>query len=284
MKDVMGKVVLVTGGATGIGYALATHFAKDKARVALVDIDENTLEKSVAVLRNTDGEVHPFICDVRHRTQVYKLAEQVHQKMGAVDILVNNAGVAYAGKFMDIPDEIHQEIMDVNIMGYLWITKAFLPDILSKKRGHLIFLASATGLGGTPKLSTYSASKHAVVGLAETLRWELMMDKSLKDIHITIACPAFVATAMVEGVKAPCGTRLFTPEEVGRKTYEAMKADKAMLIMPATVYLELLTKLLPPRLAMGLIRFMKVDTCMDEWTGRKWGKAGNKERTETSFI
>lgn len=276
MKDVTGKVTLITGGATGIGYALATHFARDKAKVVLADINEKTLKKAAVELRSIGGEVYPFICDVRDRAQVYKLASQVHQKVGTVDILINNAGVAYAGKFMDIPDEIHQEIMDVNIMGYMWITKAFLPDILEKKCGHLVFLASATGLGGTPKLSTYSASKHAVIGLAETLRWELMMDKSLKDIHITIACPAFVATAMVKGVKAPRGTRLFTPEEVGGKIYKAMKADKAMLIMPATVYLELLTKLLPPRLAMGLIRFMKVDTCLDDWTGQKWGKARNK--------
>ncbi len=276
MKDVTGKVVLITGGAAGIGYALATHFTRDKAKVALADINEQALQKAAKELRSTGGEAYPFICDVRDRAQVYKLASDIHKKVGTVDILVNNAGVAYASKFMDIPDEIHQEIMDVNIMGYMWITKAFLPDILAKKKGHLIFLASATGLGGTPKLSTYSASKHAVVGLAETLRWELMMDKSLKDIHITIACPAFVATAMVEGVKAPRGTRLFTPEEVGRKIYEAMRADKAMLIMPATVYLELLAKILPPRLAMELIRFMKVDTCLDNWTGRKWGKAGNK--------
>lgn len=274
MKNVAGKVVLITGGASGIGYALASHFAKDGAKVVLADIDAEALRRAASELCIAGGEVYSFVCDVRDRAQVYKLATEIHAKVGTVDILVNNAGVAYAGKFMDIPDEIHQEIMDVNIMGYIWITKAFLPDILAKKKGHLIFLASATGLGGTPKLSSYSASKHAVVGFAETLRWELMMDGSLKDIHVTIVCPAFVATAMVEGVRPPRGTRLLTPEEVGMKIYQAMKADKAMLIMPATVYLEVLTKLLPPKLAFWMIRFMKVDTCFDNWTGRRWRKAG----------
>ncbi|MBM3166285.1 MAG: SDR family oxidoreductase [Chloroflexi bacterium] len=267
MKDVEGKVVLITGGADGIGYALATNFVKGKAKVVLADIDEESLKKAASQLREMGGVVYPFECDVRDRAQVYDLAEQVHQQVGTVDILVNNAGVAFGGKFLDIPDEIHQQIMDVNIMGYIWVTKAFLADILAKKRGHLIFLASATGLGGTPKLSSYSTSKHAVVGFAETLRWELMMDKSFKDVHITIVCPAFVSTAMVEGVKPPRGTRLLTPQETGERIYKAMKSNKAMLIMPATVWLELLSKVFPPALSMWLIRFMKVDTCMDEWRG-----------------
>ncbi len=276
MKDVAGKIVLITGGASGIGYSLANYFSRDGAKVVLADIDEKALKKATAELVITGGEVYSFVCDVRDRAQVYKLAAEIHQKVGTVDIVINNAGVAYAGKFMDIDDEVHQEIMDVNIMGYIWITKAFLPDMLAKKCGHLVFLASATGLGGTPKLSSYSASKHAVVGFAESLRWELMMDEGLKDIHITIVCPAFVATAMVEGVRPPRCTRLLTPEEVGRKIYEAMKANKAMLIMPATVYLEFLTKLLPPKLAFGIIRLMKVDTSLDNWTGRRWQKTGTE--------
>jgi len=270
MKNVEGKLVLITGGAAGIGYALAGNFAKDKARLVLVDIDEKSLQKATAQLQHQGAEVHPFVCDVTDRSRVYDLAQQVHQKAGTVDILVNNAGVAYAGYFMDIPDSVHREIIDVNIMGYIWVTKAFLPDILAKKKGHLIYLASAAGLGGTPKLSSYSASKHAVVGFAETLRWELMMDSSLSQIHITIACPAFVATKMVEGVRAPRGTRLLTPDEAAEKIYRAMKADKEMLVTPATVWLELLSKILPSGLAMQLIRFMKVDTCMDGWRDDKW--------------
>ncbi|MBM3172414.1 MAG: SDR family NAD(P)-dependent oxidoreductase [Chloroflexi bacterium] len=268
MKDVEGKIALITGGAAGIGYALATNFIKDKAKVALVDIDTVSLQKAVSQLREMGGVVYSFVCDVRDRQQVYSLAERVHKQVGTVDILVNNAGVAYAGKFLDIPDDVHQHIMDVNIMGYVWVTKAFLADILAKKRGHLIYLASATGLGGTPGLSSYSTSKHAVVGFAETLRWELMLDKSLKDVHITIACPAFVSTAMVVGVKAPRGTRLLTPEEAAERIYKAMKSNKAMLVTPGTVWLELLSKVSPPAFTMWLMRLMKVDTCLDEWIGQ----------------
>lgn len=270
MKNVEGKLALITGGAAGIGYALAGKFARDKARLALVDIDRESLQKAAARLQYQGAEVYSFVCDVTDRSQVYELARQVHQTAGTVDILVNNAGVAYAACFMDIPDSVHQKIIEVNIMGYIWATKAFLPDILAKKKGHLVYLASATGLGGTPKLSSYSASKHAVVGFAETLRWELMMDKSLSQIHVTIACPAFVATKMVEGVRAPRGTRLLTPDEAAEKIYRAMKRDKGMLVTPATVWLELLSKVLPPGLAMQLIRFMKVDTCMDGWRDDRW--------------
>lgn len=262
MKDVAGKVVLITGGAKGIGYALATNFVRDKTKLVLVDINNEALEKAAAELRNMGGEVYPFLCDVSDRAQVYQLVSQVHEKAGLVDILVNNAGVAHAAIFMDIPDEVHQEIIDVNIMGYIWITKAFLPDVLAKKRGNVVFVAAGTGLGSIPKLSTYSASKHAVVGLAEALRWELMMEKSLRDIHITVVYPAFVATDMLKSAKAPRGTMLLMPEEVGSKIYKAIKADRAMLVMPATVWLHLVTKVLPPAMAMWGIRFMKVDTCV----------------------
>lgn len=269
MKTIAGKVVLITGGAMGIGYAVASHFIRDKAKVALVDINEDALPKAIAELSNLGGEVYPYICDVTDREQVYELARRVHEKVGSVDVLVNNAGVLFGGRFMDVLDEGHARTIDVNTKGYMWMTKAFLPDILEKKRGNLVYVASAAGLAGIPMLTSYSASKHAVVGFAEALRFELMMDKKLKDIHITIVCPSYVATGMAEGVKPPRGTRWLKTEEMGKKIYEAVKKDKAMLLVPAIVRVEILTKILPPAYSYRLFRLLKVDTSMQGWTGRR---------------
>lgn len=203
MKEIEGKNVLITGGAMGMGRALATRFLQDKANVILIDINSDVLEETVSELRKLGSEVHTYVCDVVYRTKVYEMANQIHTEIGPIDILVNNAGVVIGGHFMDIADKDLQKTMDVNIMSYMWMTKAFLPDMIDKKNGHIVNIASAAGFLGVPGLSSYCASKHAVVGFTESLRLELKKDESLSDIHFTTVCPSYVATGMFEGVKPP---------------------------------------------------------------------------------
>ncbi len=232
MKDIAGKVVLITGSASGIGYALATHFARDRAKVVVVDINEEALRKAISQLTNMGGEVYPYICDVADRSQVHELATRVHEKVGPVSILVNNAGVAYRGKFTDVSDEKHATIMNVNIMGCMWMTREFLPDMIAKRRGNLVYIAATGGLAGVPMLTSYSASKHAVVGFAEALRRELMQDNSLKNIYITTVCPSSAPTVTVEGAAQPQVMRRVESEKMARQVYRAIKGDRPMLIVP----------------------------------------------------
>jgi len=231
MKDIAGKVVLITGSASGIGYALATHFARDRAKVVVVDINEDALRKAISQLTSMGGEVYPYICDVADRSQVHELATRVHEKVGPVSILVNNAGVAYRGKFADVSDEKHASTMNVNILGCMWMTKEFLPDMVAKRQGNLVYIAATGGLAGVPWLTSYCASKHAVVGFAEALRRELMQDSSLRNIHITTVCPSTAPTGTSEAA-APQVMRRVESEKMARQVYRAIKSDRPMLIVP----------------------------------------------------
>lgn len=260
MKEIAGKAVLITGSATGIGYALATQFVRERAKVVLVDVNEEALRKAISELTNMGGEVYPYICDVADRSQVHELASRVHEKVGPVDILVNNAGVAYRGKFMDVSDEHHASTLNVNIMGYMWMTREFLPDMLEKRRGNLVYLAATSGLAGVPNLTSYSASKHAVVGFAEALRQELIMDGRTRNIHITTVCPSSAPTVTVEGAAPPQGMRRLESEKMARQIYQAIKNDKAMLIVPGVSIVKAAFRLLSPANTMRLLWLLTADT------------------------
>jgi all-trans-retinol dehydrogenase (NAD+) len=266
MKNLEGKTVLITGGAMGMGRALAHLFLKDKTRVILVDIKREELEKTASELRRL-GEVHPYVCDISDREKVYELAEKVHKEVGKIDILVNNAGIVFGGRFLDVPDDHHKKTMDVNIMGMMWMTKAFLPDLLEKKEGHIINLSSAAGLMGVPELTSYCASKHAVIGFTESLQFELMRN-GIKDIRFTIICPSYVATGMFEGVKPPRLTRWLTPDEMAKKIYKAMKKNRSMLIVPRLARISVLSKLISATRVYRLQKALKVDVSMEGWKGR----------------
>ena len=259
MKDIAGKVVLITGSAMGTGYSLAILFARDKAKVILVDINEGALRKAISELTNMGGEVYPYICDVADRSQVHELATRVHEKVGPVSILVNNAGVAYRGKLTEVSDEKHASTMNINIMGYVWMTREFLPDMLAKRRGNLVYLAATGGLAGVPMLTSYCASKHAVVGFAEALRQELMLDNSLRNIHITTVCPSSAPTATVEGAASPQALRRVESEKIARQIYQAIKGDRAMLIVPGISLVKVAFKLLSPANTRRLLWLFSAD-------------------------
>jgi len=232
MKDIAGKVVLITGSASGVGYALATHFVRDRAKLVVVDINEDALRKAISQLTSMGGEVYPYICDVADRSQVNELATRVHEKIGPVSILVNNAGVAYRGKLTDVSDEKHTSTINVNIMGCIWMTKEFLPDMVAKKQGNLVYIAGTGGLVGVPWLTSYCASKHAIVGFAEALRRELRQDNSLRNIQVTTVCPSAAPTVTAEGTAPPQVMRRVESEKMARQVYRAIKSDQAMLIVP----------------------------------------------------
>lgn len=173
MKSVKGKIVLITGGALGMGKELAKMFAKDGARIVLWDLRQADLDATAAELKGMGADVHTYICNVTNRQMVYDTAAKVKKEVGIVDILDNNAGVVFGGRFFNVPDEKLFKTMDVNVNGVMWCTKAFVPDMIKRNDGHIIMMASAAGLIGVPGLAVYCASKHAVVGLSDAIRGEI---------------------------------------------------------------------------------------------------------------
>ena len=135
------------------------------------------------------------------REAIYKAAKQTKSEVGVVSILVNNAGIVNGTALLDTSDERIIRTFDVNIMAHFWTIKAFLPDMISQKRGHLVNVASLAGHSGTNKLVDYCASKFAAVGLDESLRVELFVQGHGDTVRTTVICPYYINTGMFAGVQ-----------------------------------------------------------------------------------
>lgn len=231
-KSVRDHVVLITGGAMGIGRLLALRFAKLGAVVVLWDLNEALGADVVREIEAAGGRAHFFAVDVTDRARVYAVGAQVAKELGAVDILINNAGIVAAAPILETNDALVQKTMDVNATSHMWTIKAFLPAMLARDSGHIVSVASAAGFTGCPGMVDYSASKFAAVGLMVSLRMELeAMGK--RGVHLTLVCPSFIKTGMFEGVQPPRLTSWLTPEFVADQIVLAVRRNQWQLITPS---------------------------------------------------
>ncbi len=216
-----GKTVAITGGASGIGLALAERFARAKARLALLDMDRDALERESDRLRRQGADVLAVACDVSDRTAATAAIEVVLSHFGAIDVLVNNAGITARDPFVATRAEVFERVMAVNFFGSLYCTLAALESIRAR-RGLIMVIESLAGV--TPLLgrSAYCASKHALHGLFTTLRAEL----AAEGVQITIACPGFVQTNLQQRALGGDGRVTLRPQSrVGRQTPVAAVAE-----------------------------------------------------------
>lgn len=182
--DVTRGVAVVTGGASGIGLALVHELRSRGARVVVGDVEDKALE-AVA----PSEEVLRVRCDVRHRRSHEQLRDAALEAYGRVDLVCLNAGVAPTGPVADTSEATWRWLFEVNVLGVAHGVSVFAP-VLAEHRGHLLITASVAGLVASPGLGAYSASKHAVIGLANTLRGELEPE----GVGLTVLCPGFVVT------------------------------------------------------------------------------------------
>lgn len=198
MDPFEGRVAVVTGGASGIGAAMARAFAERGAKLALADVDETALEARKAELRERGAEVLAVPTDVTRRESVGALAEAVFERFGRTHILCNNAGIATPGEIAKAPHEDWEYTMNVNFWGVVHGLEAFLPRMIEQQEGgHVVNTASMAGLVGMQWLGIYCASKFAVVGLTEALARELRPH----GLGASVLCPMIVETRIGENTQ-----------------------------------------------------------------------------------
>ena len=195
MRELAGKTAFVTGGADGIGFALARAFAQGGMKVMLADIEADALQAAVESLQEISPDIGGTICDVADAASVERAAQATFNAFGRVHVLCNNAGVAAGGGIDHISLDNWRWVIDVNLMGVLHGIRSFLPHIRAHgEGGHIVNTASMAGMENELGFSPYGASKFAVVSMSEGLAMQL----EPHGIGVSVLCPSFVRTRIGE--------------------------------------------------------------------------------------
>ncbi len=261
------KRVLITGAARGLGKAMAERFAAEGAEIVLTDLDGDALEAAREEFEGAGHRCRAYRLDVTDEEAIREVREALHRDAGAVDILVNNAGVVFGGSFLDVPLARHRLTYRVNVEGVVAVTHAFLPDVIASPRGHVVFIASASGYVGLPGGATYASSKWAAIGFAESIRAEL---KHLghRKVGVTTVCPTYIDTGMFEGAAPPKTTKLLDPVKLADKVIDAVKQRRVWVREPWIVKITPFLKHgLPTPISDFLSDAFGASASMDRWQG-----------------
>ena len=191
MENLAGKVAVITGGASGIGFATAKALAGKGVKIVLADIEAKALEQAVKALSSEGAKVEGIVCDVASLASVQQLADAAFSKMGAVHIVFNNAGVAVGGPIASMKHSDWEWIIKVDLWGPIHGVEVFLPRLIEQRQGgQMLFTASFAGLVPNEGLGPYCVAKYGVVALAEVLRREMRQH----EIGVSVLCPMRVET------------------------------------------------------------------------------------------
>jgi len=270
MSEIAGRHILITGGASGIGRLMAQQLAGLSGRVSIWDINRENLEKTVGELSATAREpARGFWCDVADRAVVYRVAEETRAAGGAVEILINNAGIVSGRGILELADEKIEATFKINALSLFWTAKAFLPQMIERRCGHIVTIASASALIGVPKLTDYAASKWAAMGFDESLRAELR--QTAPWMQTTVVCPYYIDTGMFHGVKSrfPRLLPILNEQDVATRIVAAIQRNQRRLVMPPLVHLVPLMRVLPVGVFDWVATFLGVNASMDAFKGRQ---------------
>lgn len=224
--DVRDKVVVVTGGASGIGRALALRFSKEGARTVVVaDLDA---EGAARVAGEAGGTASAVAVDVANEASVRELIEATEERWGPIDLFCSNAGIFTRGG-IDTPAETWERMLDVNFMSQVYVTRHLVPRMVERGGGYLMITASAAGLLSQIGSITYAVTKHAAVALAE---W-IAITHGDEGIKVSVLCPQAVRTPMLTSGEGSVATvdGVMEPEQVADAVVEGL-ADERFLILP----------------------------------------------------
>ncbi len=231
MKNLQGKTVLITGGASGIGKIMTRLMLERQAKVIIWDINETNINETLKDFSKYSS-FFSFKVDVSNFEEVKETAAKVKQEIGIVDVVINNAGIVVGKYFNEHSVKEIDATMQINSLAPMYITKVFLDDMLAQNSGHICNIASSGGLISNPKMSVYASSKWALIGWSDSLRLEMMQMK--KNIHITTIMPYYINTGMFDGVRSKIP--ILEPEAASLTIIKAIEGNKRMVTIPGYIY------------------------------------------------
>jgi short-subunit dehydrogenase len=260
-----GLTALVTGASSGIGRALALRLARDGARVALVARRPPELEALAAEIRRNGGEAIPLPGDVSDRSAAERISAEALGRLGRVDILFNNAGYGGHRRFLEWDLDDLERMMRVNYLGSVYLTRLLLPQMVERRTGWVVFVASVAGRIGTPEESAYAATKFAVVGLAEALSIEV----EDAGVHVLTVCPGVVRTPFFDAealARLPpvARRRIVEPDELVDAIFEALARGRHELTFPRWLAVGYVVKAVAPELMRRQVKRVTIDALARE--------------------
>jgi NAD(P)-dependent dehydrogenase (short-subunit alcohol dehydrogenase family) len=210
--------IFITGGASGLGKAIAVHYAHQGWKVAIGDINAEALQETLTALQQISPNAIAMKCDTRVEEDLTAVKDRLIDEWDGIDILVNNAGVAGTyGDISSVSVDDWQRVLDINVLGIVRGCKVFSPVFKAQKSGAIVNIASVAGLLNPPNAGAYNASKAAVIAIAETVRFELLPH----NVNCHVVCPAFFRTNLTDSLSGNKGAKAFVNKEMDRASIKA---------------------------------------------------------------
>lgn len=234
MNDLKNKNALVTGAGKGIGKAIAIALAKEGVNVILLARTQSDLDEVAHEINGLGVKTLTVVADVADLNSVNSAVEKALTQFKTIDILINNAGIAAFGKFLELEPEAWENIIQVNLMGTYYVTRAVLPNMIERQVGDIINISSTAGLSGNALTSAYSASKFAVLGLTDSL----MQEVRKHNIRVTALTPSTVATNMAKELNLTDGNpdKVMQAEDMAELIIAQLKLNRRVFIKNSSIW------------------------------------------------
>ena len=234
MNDLKNKNALITGAGKGIGKAIAIALAKEGVNVILVARTQSEIDEAAKEINALGVKSLPITADVASIDSVNNAVEKALAEFKTIDILINNAGIAAFGNFLELEPAAWERIIQVNLMGTYYVTRAVLPNMIERQTGDIINISSTAGLNGNALTSAYSASKFAVLGLTDSL----MQEVRKHNIRVTALTPSTVATDMAKDLKLTDGNpdKVMQSEDIAELIIAQLKLNRRVFIKNSSIW------------------------------------------------
>ncbi|MDN3674255.1 3-ketoacyl-ACP reductase [Flavobacterium branchiarum] len=234
MSNLKNKNALITGAGKGIGKAVAIALAKEGVNVILMARTQADIDAVATEINALGVKSLAITADVADINSVNSAVEKALAEFKTIDILINNAGIAAFGNFLDLEPAAWERIIQVNLMGIYYVTRAVLPNMIENQTGDIINISSTAGLNGNALTSAYSASKFAVLGLTDSL----MQEMRKHNIRVTALTPSTVATDMAKELKLTDGNpeKVMQSEDIAELIIAQLKLNRRVFIKNSSIW------------------------------------------------